>query len=80
MHAVPKPTMGGLAMYAGFLVGMSVAFLMPFFADMRRGTPIPLAAVVTCTLMFGLGRSTTVEARAPSRSSRRRCSSPACSC
>ena len=34
---------------------MSVAFLMPFFADMRRGTPIPLAAVVTCTLMFGLG-------------------------
>ena len=30
--------MGGLAMYAGFLVGMSVAFLMPFFADMRRGT------------------------------------------
>jgi UDP-GlcNAc:undecaprenyl-phosphate GlcNAc-1-phosphate transferase len=55
VHAVPTPTMGGLAMYVGFLVGMAVAFLMPFFSDMRRGTPIPLAAVVTCTLMFGLG-------------------------
>jgi UDP-GlcNAc:undecaprenyl-phosphate GlcNAc-1-phosphate transferase len=55
VHAVPTPTMGGLAMYAGFLVGMAIAFMMPFFDDMRRGSPIPLAAVVTCTLMFGLG-------------------------
>ncbi len=55
VHAVPTPTMGGLAMYAGFLVGMGIAFVLPFFDEVRRGSPIPLAAVVTCTLMVGLG-------------------------
>jgi len=55
VHAVPTPTMGGLAMYAGFLVGMALVFVLPFFAEVRRGSPIPLAALVTCTLMVGLG-------------------------
>ena len=55
VHAVATPTMGGLAMYAGFLAGMGVAFVLPFFDDLRRGSPIPLAAVATCTLMVGLG-------------------------
>jgi UDP-GlcNAc:undecaprenyl-phosphate GlcNAc-1-phosphate transferase len=55
VHADPTPTMGGVAMYAGFLVAMGVAFVLPSFADVRRGSPIPLAAVVTCTLMLGLG-------------------------
>ncbi|MEX0651682.1 MAG: MraY family glycosyltransferase, partial [Actinomycetota bacterium] len=55
VHAVPTPTMGGLAMYAGFLAGMGIAFVLPFFDDLHRGSPIPLAAVATCTLMVGLG-------------------------
>ena len=55
VHAVPTPTMGGLAMYAGFLVGMGIAFVLPFFDEVRRGSPIPLAAIATCTLMVGLG-------------------------
>jgi len=55
VHAVPTPTMGGIAMYAGFLVGMAISFVLPFFADVRRGSPVPLAAVVTCSLMVGLG-------------------------
>ena len=55
VHASPTPTMGGIAMYAGFLLAMGVAFVMPFFAEVRRGSPVPLAAVVTCTLMFGVG-------------------------
>jgi UDP-GlcNAc:undecaprenyl-phosphate GlcNAc-1-phosphate transferase len=55
VHAVPTPTMGGLAMYAGFIVAMGIAFVLPFFAEVRRGSPIPLAAIVTCTLMVGLG-------------------------
>ncbi|HEY6567783.1 MAG TPA: MraY family glycosyltransferase [Actinomycetota bacterium] len=55
VHAVPTPTMGGLAMYAGFLAGMGLAFVLPFFAEMRAGSSEPLAAVVTCTLMTGLG-------------------------
>ncbi|HSH33935.1 MAG TPA: MraY family glycosyltransferase [Actinomycetota bacterium] len=55
VHPVATPTMGGLAMYAGFLVGLGVSFLMPFFSDMQAGSPEPLAALVTCTLMVGLG-------------------------
>ena len=55
VHASPTPTMGGIAMYAGFLVAMAIAFVLPFFAEVRRGSPVPLAALVTCTLMFGLG-------------------------
>jgi len=55
VHAVATPTMGGLAMYAGFLVAMAIAFVLPFFAEVRRGSSIPLAALVTCTLMVGLG-------------------------
>jgi len=55
VHAVPTPTMGGLAMYGGFLVAMGVALVLPFFAEVRRGSPIPLAAIVTCSLMVGLG-------------------------
>jgi UDP-GlcNAc:undecaprenyl-phosphate/decaprenyl-phosphate GlcNAc-1-phosphate transferase len=55
VHASPTPTMGGVAMYAGFLVAMAIAFVLPFFAEVRRGSPVPLAALVTCTLMFGLG-------------------------
>ena len=55
VHAVPTPTMGGLAMYAGFLAGMGVSFLMPFFSEMRAGSSEPLAAIVTCTLMTVLG-------------------------
>jgi UDP-GlcNAc:undecaprenyl-phosphate/decaprenyl-phosphate GlcNAc-1-phosphate transferase len=55
VHAVPTPTMGGLAMYAGFLAGLGLSFVLPFFTDMRQGSPEPLAALVTCTLMVGLG-------------------------
>jgi UDP-GlcNAc:undecaprenyl-phosphate/decaprenyl-phosphate GlcNAc-1-phosphate transferase len=55
VHAVPTPTMGGLAMYGGFLVGIGVAFVLPFFSEMRAGSSEPVAAVVTCTLMFALG-------------------------
>jgi UDP-GlcNAc:undecaprenyl-phosphate GlcNAc-1-phosphate transferase len=55
VHASPTPTMGGIAMYAGFLVAMGIAFVLPFFSEVRRGSPVPLAAIVTSTLMFGLG-------------------------
>ncbi len=55
VHPVPTPTMGGLAMYVGFLAGLGLSFVLPFFSAMRAGSPEPLAALVTCTLMVGLG-------------------------
>jgi UDP-GlcNAc:undecaprenyl-phosphate GlcNAc-1-phosphate transferase len=55
VHPKPTPTMGGLAMYVGFLVGLGASRFLPYFSEMNRGSPEPLAALVTCTLMLGLG-------------------------
>jgi UDP-GlcNAc:undecaprenyl-phosphate GlcNAc-1-phosphate transferase len=55
VHATPTPTMGGIAMYAGFLVAMGIAFALPAFSEVIRGSPVPYAALVTCSLMVGLG-------------------------
>jgi UDP-GlcNAc:undecaprenyl-phosphate GlcNAc-1-phosphate transferase len=55
LHMVPTPTMGGLAMWAGFLVAIGVSRFLPFFGSMNETAAEPLAAVVTCTLMTGLG-------------------------
>jgi UDP-GlcNAc:undecaprenyl-phosphate/decaprenyl-phosphate GlcNAc-1-phosphate transferase len=55
LHVVPTPTMGGLAMWAGFLVALGVSRVLPFFEPMNETAVEPLAAVVTCTLMVGLG-------------------------
>jgi UDP-GlcNAc:undecaprenyl-phosphate/decaprenyl-phosphate GlcNAc-1-phosphate transferase len=55
VHPKPTPTMGGVAMYVGVLAGLGVSRFLPFFAEMSRGSPEPLAALVTCTLMVGLG-------------------------
>jgi UDP-GlcNAc:undecaprenyl-phosphate GlcNAc-1-phosphate transferase len=55
IHTVATPTMGGLAMWAGFLVAMGVSRLLPFFDPMHRTAAEPVAAVVTCTLMVTLG-------------------------
>jgi UDP-GlcNAc:undecaprenyl-phosphate GlcNAc-1-phosphate transferase len=55
VHPNPTPTMGGLAMYLGFLVGLGVSQVLPFFTAMNRGSAEPIAALVTCTAMVGLG-------------------------
>ncbi len=55
VHPQATPTMGGLAMYGGFLVGLGLSQLLPFFSDMNRGSAEPLAALVTCTAMVALG-------------------------
>jgi UDP-GlcNAc:undecaprenyl-phosphate/decaprenyl-phosphate GlcNAc-1-phosphate transferase len=55
IHPNPTPTMGGLAMYAGFLAALAMSRFLPFFKDVNAATPEPLAALVGCTLMVGLG-------------------------
>ena len=55
VHPVDTPTMGGLAMYLGFVVALVSSRFLPFFADVNAASPEPLAAMVTCTLMVGLG-------------------------
>jgi UDP-GlcNAc:undecaprenyl-phosphate/decaprenyl-phosphate GlcNAc-1-phosphate transferase len=55
IHTRPTPTMGGLALWGGFIVAMAASRFLPFFGSMNETAAEPLAAVVTCTLMTGLG-------------------------
>ena len=55
LHVVPTPTMGGVAMWGGFLVALGVSRVLPFFEPMNATAAEPLAAAVTVTLMAGLG-------------------------
>ncbi len=55
VHPRATPTMGGIAMFAGFLVGLALSRFLPFFSQMNHGSAEPLAALVACTAMVGLG-------------------------
>lgn len=55
VHPVATPTMGGLAMWGGFLAAMGVSRFLPAFESMNLTSAEPLATVVTCTLMTALG-------------------------
>lgn len=68
VHPKPTPTIGGVAMYVGLLVGLAVSRFLPFFEDVNLASPEPLAAVVVCTGIVLLGliddtRGTTVLAK-----------------
>ena len=55
VHAVPTPTAGGLALFAGLIAGIGVSRVLPFFDDMNRGSAEPLGALVACAAILGLG-------------------------
>ena len=55
LHTEPTPTMGGLAMWVGFLAAIGASRVLPFFGSMNATAVEPLGAVVACTLMVGLG-------------------------
>jgi UDP-GlcNAc:undecaprenyl-phosphate GlcNAc-1-phosphate transferase len=55
VHRVPLPTMGGIAMYLGFVVALALSRFLPFFGELNRTTSSSTAALVACTLMLGLG-------------------------
>jgi UDP-GlcNAc:undecaprenyl-phosphate GlcNAc-1-phosphate transferase len=55
VHAVPTPTIGGLALFAGLLAGLGVSRALPFFDQMNAGSAEPLGAVVACAAILGLG-------------------------
>ena len=55
VHPVATPTMGGVAMYGGLVMGLLVSRFLPFFKEMNLASPEPLATLVTATLILGLG-------------------------
>lgn len=55
VHEQPTPTLGGAAMYGGFLAAMGVASLLPEFRTVFRGSSEPLGLLVGATAMFAVG-------------------------
>src|SRR5436309_3012450 len=55
VHLRPTPTLGGLAMFVGFLAGMAVASRMHQFHPVFQGTSEPAGVILGATVIFGLG-------------------------
>jgi UDP-GlcNAc:undecaprenyl-phosphate/decaprenyl-phosphate GlcNAc-1-phosphate transferase len=55
VHERPTPTLGGAAMYGGFLAAMAAASLLPQFRSVFRGTSEPLGLLIGATVMFAVG-------------------------
>jgi len=55
VHERPTPTLGGAAMYGGFLAAMAAASVLPQFRSVFRGTSEPLGLLIGATTMFAVG-------------------------
>ena len=55
VHTTPRPTMGGLAMYLGFVAALGLSRVLPYFSEVNAAGPEPVAALIACSLMVGLG-------------------------
>ena len=55
VHTKPMPTVGGAAMFVGFLVSMGVASQIPQFQQMFDGSSEPAGVVLAAGVMFAVG-------------------------
>jgi UDP-GlcNAc:undecaprenyl-phosphate/decaprenyl-phosphate GlcNAc-1-phosphate transferase len=55
VHERPTPTLGGVAMFGGLLLGMLVAWRMEAFSEIFSGSTEPLGVVIAAMIMIGVG-------------------------
>lgn len=55
VHERPTPTLGGIAMLVGLLVGILVAWRMDAFSEMFSGNTEPLGVAIAATVMLVVG-------------------------
>jgi UDP-GlcNAc:undecaprenyl-phosphate GlcNAc-1-phosphate transferase len=55
VHPNPTPTLGGLAIYLGVLVGMAVSRVLPFFHDLHQSSSEPVAALLGGLVILVIG-------------------------
>jgi UDP-GlcNAc:undecaprenyl-phosphate GlcNAc-1-phosphate transferase len=55
VHLRPTATLGGIAMFLGFLAAMAVASRMSQFDPVFEGTSEPAGVILAATVIFGLG-------------------------
>ena len=52
VHDLPTPTLGGLAMIAGVVIGVGVAWLVPAFDPVFRSNTEPLGVILSAAVIF----------------------------
>ncbi len=55
VHERPTPTLGGIAMFVGLLVGMVVAWRLDAFGEVFSGSTEPIGVVIAATLIIVVG-------------------------
>jgi len=55
VHTKPMPTVGGAAMFVGFLAAMGVASRLPQFREMFHGSSEPAGVILAGGVMFAVG-------------------------
>ena len=55
VHREPMPYGGGVAMYLGFIAAMLVAWSVPHFRELFRGSTEPIGAIVAATVLVAVG-------------------------
>src|SRR5207237_8241081 len=55
VHTRPTPTLGGTAMFVGFLAAMAVASHMPQFHEMFQSSSEPFGLILGAGVMFVVG-------------------------
>lgn len=66
VHTAPVPTLGGLAMVVGLLVGLGVAALRPEFGELFGSTSAPVGLLIGVALIAALGMLDDLFGLAPS--------------
>jgi UDP-GlcNAc:undecaprenyl-phosphate GlcNAc-1-phosphate transferase len=65
VHEKPTPTLGGAAMFLGFLVAMAVASQLPAFRLVFRANSEPLGLVVGAAVIFTVGMADDLREMSP---------------
>ena len=55
VHPTPTPTLGGIAIYLGVLVGMAVSRVLPFFSELHHSSSEPVAALLAGLVIMLIG-------------------------
>src|SRR5437764_7029067 len=55
VHTSPTPTLGGAAMFVGFLAAMAVAAALPSFRPVFSRSSEPFGVIIAATVIFGVG-------------------------
>jgi UDP-GlcNAc:undecaprenyl-phosphate GlcNAc-1-phosphate transferase len=55
VHPIPTPTLGGIAIYIGVVIGMGVSRVLPFFSELHHSSSEPVAALLAGLVILLIG-------------------------